>query len=183
MAAMREGLIISAIGRDRPGIVDSLSGAIFEKGCNLEDSRMAILGGEFALVVLVSGAPEGLAEVRRAAGAIASALDLTVQFKDTRIGPAGPDRVERIPYKLTAVSLDHPGIVHRIAHLLASHDVNVASLETRLTHAPVSGTPIFALELEAQVPASLPLEQLREALGRLSEEENIDIDLNFRDRP
>ncbi len=48
---MREGLIISAIGRDRPGIVDRLSGAIFRNGCNLEDSRMAILGGEFALAL------------------------------------------------------------------------------------------------------------------------------------
>jgi glycine cleavage system transcriptional repressor len=174
---MREGLIISAIGRDRPGIVDRLSGVIFEKGCNLEDSRMAILGGEFTLVVLVSGPPERLAEVRRAEEEIARELELTVQSKETRIGHAGVEAGERIPYKLTAVSLDHPGIVHRITNLLARLGVNVADLETRLTHAPVTGAPIFTMEMVAEVPAAQPVGRLREALKALSDAENIDIDL------
>jgi len=174
---MREGLIISAIGRDRPGIVERLSGVVFENGCNLEDSRMAILGGEFALVVLVSGPAPKLGEVRRRAQEIAGELELTALYKETRIGAGDEPRAERIPYKLTAVSLDHPGIVHRIAHLLAGQGVNVANLETRLSHAPITGAPIFSLELEAQVLAALPVSRLRSALRDLSDSENIDIDL------
>ena len=173
----REGLIISAVGRDRPGIVDNLSGIIFEQGCNLEDSRMAILGGEFALIVLVSGSEDGLEQVKRAAGKICADLDFTAQFRTTRIGPAGPEAAERLPYRLTAVSLDHPGIVHRITHVLAQHGVNVANLETRIGLAPVSGSPIFSLEMEAQVPAAVSIAQLRDALRKVAEEENIDVDL------
>ena len=174
---LREGLIVAAVGRDRPGIVDRISGAIFQAGCNLEDSRMAILGGEFALVALVSGPEKRLEEVRSAVAKLSGELELVVQFKSTRPEPPGPGREERIPYQLTAVSMDHPGIVHRITHLLAEHGVNVANLETRLAHAPVSGTPIFSLELEAQVPGELPMARLREALKALSDSENIDLDL------
>ena len=57
----KESILISASGRDQPGIVDRVSGAIFDAGANLEDSRMAILGGEFALFVLVGGTTEQLA--------------------------------------------------------------------------------------------------------------------------
>jgi glycine cleavage system transcriptional repressor len=174
---MREGLIVAAVGPDRPGIVDRISGAIFKLGLNLEDSRMAILGGEFAVVALVGGPAERLSEAKRAIEEICAELRLSVQFRATRVGASGPESRERIPYRLTAVAMDHPGIVHRITHLLAAHEVNVANLETRLGFAPISATPIFSLELEAQVPADLPLARLREALKELSDAENIDLDL------
>jgi glycine cleavage system transcriptional repressor len=174
---MREGLIVAAVGPDRPGIVDRISGAIFKLGLNLEDSRMAILGGEFALVALVGGAAERLGEAKQAIDEICSELGLSVQYRPTRIGASGPEVRERIPYRLTAVAMDHPGIVHKLTNLLARHEVNVANLETRLGYAPVSATPIFSLQLEAQVPAGQPLARLREALKQLSDAENIDLDL------
>lgn len=177
MGVMREGLIITAVGPDRPGIVDRISGAIFQHGCNLEDSRMAILGGEFALIVLVAGPPDRLAEVKAAVAAICSELDLTAQFKFTRAAAGDAGRRERIPYCLTAVSMDHPGIVHKVTHLLAGCEINVADLQTRLSLAPVSGTPIFSMEVEVHVPAGMPLARLREVLKELSDAENIDIDL------
>ncbi|MBM3890900.1 MAG: glycine cleavage system protein R, partial [Verrucomicrobia bacterium] len=45
---MRQYLVVSAVGQDRPGIVDRISEFILDHDCNIEDSRMAILGGEFA---------------------------------------------------------------------------------------------------------------------------------------
>jgi len=174
---MKEGLILAAIGRDRPGIVERLSGAIFQQGCNMEDSRMVTLGGEFALTVLVSGPEDRLEDVRRSLEKICGELDLTAQFRQTRIDSTAPARQERLPYRLTAVSMDHPGIVHKITRLLAEHGVNVANLETRLGHAPVSGTPIFSMEIEAELPANLPIGRLREALKELSDAENMDLDI------
>ena len=47
---------MSAIGKDRPGIVADLAELIFEHGCNLEDSSMTILGGEFAVLLLFTAA-------------------------------------------------------------------------------------------------------------------------------
>ena len=72
----RETVLVSASGRDQPGIVDSVSGVIFDAGANLEDSRMAILGGEFALFVLVVGNADQLESVRSGLAAVASELTL-----------------------------------------------------------------------------------------------------------
>ena len=73
--------------------------------------------------------------------------------------------------------MDHPGIVHKITHFLSERGINLARLETRLSHAPVTGTPVFSLTLDAELPADLPLARLRSDLSALAADENIDIDL------
>jgi glycine cleavage system transcriptional repressor len=174
----QNALILLAAGRDRPGIVERLSGVLYAAGCNLEDSRMSILGGEFALIVLVTGAPESL---RRAAGELedlASEMELMLQVKPTRAIPALEPRAQpAIPYHLHAVALDHPGIVHKVTRLLSRRGINVARLGTRIAPAPVSGAPVFSLEIEAQVPAELSVAKLRSELQELADAESIDIEL------
>lgn len=173
----RNALILLASGPDRPGIVDRISGLCFEAGCNLEDSRMSILGGEFALMLLVTGSPDRLEEMEASLSSVARELDLTFQLKPPRAADELPEAGPAIGYRLSAVSLDHPGIVHRITHLLSRHRVNVARLDTRLGHAPVTGTRVFSLDLEAQVPADVSVSALRGELATLAESENIDIEL------
>ena len=170
-----EAFIVLATGRDRAGIVERISGAIYDSGCNLEDSRMSILGGEFALIVLVAGPSENVTKAREDLESIADELGLTMQLKPTAL-PDG-DAVRALPYRLQAIAMDHPGIVHKVTRLLSRRGVNVARLDTRLSHAPVTGTPIFSLELEAQIPVDLSVPRLRTELQQLAEEENIDIEL------
>jgi glycine cleavage system transcriptional repressor len=110
--------------------------------------------------------------------ALARELDLTVQFKETRTGPDVRRHVEpHIPYRIHGVAMDHPGIVHKVTHMLAENRVNVARLDTSLSNAPVSGTPIFSLQMEVEVPASLSVSSLRAKLQQVAEAENIDLEL------
>ncbi len=51
-----------------------------------------------------------------------------------------------MPYQIRVTGVDRPGIVQRVAAVLAGRGVNVASLESRLAFAPESGTPMFILE-------------------------------------
>ncbi len=168
----RETVLVSASGRDQPGIVDSVSGVIFDAGANLEDSRMAILGGEFALFVLVVGGAEQLESIRGGLAAVASELDLELQIKPV-VSPGPSSAV--ICYSLQAVALDHPGIVHRITGILRDRGVNVASLDTSLNQAPITGAPIFSLEMEVQVPVDQAVNELQAELQAAAAEENIDI--------
>jgi glycine cleavage system regulatory protein len=73
--------------------------------------------------------------------------------------------------------MDHPGIVHKLTRVLSEHGVNVVRLDTSLSNAPVTGTPVFSLDLEAEVPAGVPVKALRGRLERLAEAENIDLEL------
>jgi glycine cleavage system transcriptional repressor len=178
----RTALIVMATGRDRPGIVDQVAGVVYRMGANLEDSRMAVLGGEFALIVLLTGSAENLARVREGLEASAHDLELTLQFKETQAGVSARANLGPcIRYRIHAVALDHPGIVHKISRVLALHSINVASLDTSVSNAPVTGAPVFSLEIAAEVPVTVSVGKLRRELEAVAEGENIDLDLHAAD--
>ncbi len=165
--------ILTAIGADRPGLVDEVSEFIFERGGNIEDSRMVNLRGQFAMMMLIGGGDAALRKVEAELDALAQSSRL-----HTEIRPAEPEQTatvrDAIPYRLTATAIDQQGLVHRIAHLLRELGVNIESLDTRLAAAPYTGAPVFEMELVLTVPRAASLSRLREKLGRLCEELNID---------
>src|ERR1043166_716710 len=112
---MKSYLVLTAVGPDRPGIVNEVPKFLFDRGCNLEDSRMSILGGEFALIVLVSGASDPVARVRSEFAPFVSKIGLVGTAKDTP-GPQARQDKGFVPFQLRAVGLDHEGIGHQIAH-------------------------------------------------------------------
>jgi glycine cleavage system transcriptional repressor len=171
-SAHREYRVLTAVGLDRPGLVERISTAIHSAGANLEDSRMAILGGEFALILLFSGQPDEVNQVEQNSAQWAESLGLSVSFKATGARPHVPDYR---PYLLRVSGVDRPGIVAQVSSLLAGRKVNVAALDSRLSYAPLSGTPLFHLQARLQVPSETALATLRAELGKLSEEENLDV--------
>ncbi len=73
---------VAAVGADRPGIVAAVTRVFVDHGCNLEDSSMTILRGQFAMMLVVD-APEGVgvAELEEALAAPAADLDLVVTVR------------------------------------------------------------------------------------------------------
>jgi glycine cleavage system transcriptional repressor len=172
--AMKSYLVLSAIGPDRPGIVDEVSKFLFECGGNLEDSRMAVLGGEFALVVLVSGAPEKIAAVREQFPAFATERGMVATAKETA-GPEGRKDKGFVAYQVRAVGLDHEGIVYHIAHALRELGANIESMDTQATSAPVSGAPMFTLSMRMTIPPQVPLADVRSKLQAAGDKVNVDL--------
>ena len=173
---MRQYLVLSAIGPDRPGIVEAISKFIFDHGCNLEDSRMAILGGEFAIVMLAAGEEAQITALRSDAPAFGEKTRLVVTTKLTS-APGAPGARSAQRYAIRAVGLDHEGIVHQIAHALASLGVNIETLESTTAAAPHTGDPQFILDMQIQRPAQLSEEQLREKLAEACEAVNVDVEI------
>jgi glycine cleavage system transcriptional repressor len=87
---------------------------------------------------------------------------------------AGASAKARLPFRLTGRALDEPGLVHQVANLLRSLDVNIESMETTLKAAPITAAPIFAMELIVAVPVDTPLPRLRDELARVCDSLNID---------
>jgi glycine cleavage system transcriptional repressor len=166
-------LVLTAVGPDRPGLVSEIASAIHRAGANLEDSRMAILGGEFALLLLLSGPEAAAAAVEKTAGPLGERLGLRVLSKRTARG----QHKDFLPYRISVTGFDRPGIVLKISEILARRGVNVASLESRLAYAPLSGTPMFVLEAELQVPSEVALAELRRELSAQCDDENLDLSL------
>lgn len=174
----KQYMVLTAVGGDRPGLVERISTLIHGAGANLEDSRMAILGGEFALILLFAGDAAAVSRVGAGAQDVASSLGLEISLKATAPRTATTDY---LPYRLRVSGVDRPGIVAHVSALLARRGVNVAALDSRLGYAPLSGTPLFYLRARLQVPSALTLASLRGDLAKLCEEENLDFVLDGED--
>lgn len=173
--AEREHIILTAIGPDEVGLVQKLSRFISGRGCNIEDSKMAVFCGEFAIILLISGDSRSLAMIAEYQREIEKESGLRVHIK---AHATRPPTEFFMPYKLVASCMDHPGIVYQISGLLSGLGINIQSLETLTYPAPVSGTPLFQLEAHLAVPARTDIDELRERLDHLQREENIDIELS-----
>jgi glycine cleavage system transcriptional repressor len=169
---MSERTVFTAIGEDRPGLVEEVSEFVSARGGSIENSRMANMHGQFAIVMVIGGTKQAIDQ-------ITTDLDtLGVQAGiHARLTPAGRVDVEatpRLPYRLTGRALDQSGLVHQVANLLRSLNVNIESMETDLEAAPVTGAPIFAMDLIIAVPHETPMQKLRDELASVCDSLNID---------
>jgi glycine cleavage system transcriptional repressor len=170
----KKHLVISAIGKDRPGIVNALSKAVLDCGCNIEDSRMTVLGGEFALMLLVSGNWNAIAKLESQTSTFEKKLGLTVAAKQTE---PRANKEKMVPYMVDVVSMDHPGIVHDIAQFFSVRDINIEDLSTWTYAAAHTGTAMFALNMTISVPSGVNVGQLRDEFTRFCDELNLDATL------
>jgi glycine cleavage system transcriptional repressor len=174
---MTSHAILSAIGPDRPGLVDEVSHYIFERGGNIEDSRMVNLRGQFAMMVLLGADEAALGKIK---------ADLPILEKSSglrsELRAAGPVRAgesaDARPFRLVATAMDQAGLVHRVSNLLRKFDVNIENLQTKLAAAPYTGAPVFEMDLTLSVPRKTQLAELRNQLGTLCDQLNIDWQLS-----
>jgi glycine cleavage system transcriptional repressor len=169
---MTQHVVLTAVGADRPGLVDEVASFVVERGGNVADSRMINLHGQFAMVMLVGGSDETMARLRAELESLATSCAVHAE-----ITPADESRLPvaaALPYKLQTWAMDHPGLLKSMSHLLGELQINIESADTRLREAPVTGTPLFEMELVLAVPADTPIAALRESLGRLCDELNMD---------
>ena len=155
---MENYLVVSSLGKDHPGIVNTLSQAILDSGCNILDSRMAVLGSEFAVIMLISGNWNAVAKLEDMLPRVAQKHDLNLASRRTQIRPPS---AKVVPYAVEVVAMDHPGIVRDVADFFASRDINIEDLYTGSYQAPHTGTPMFSLHMTVGVSAETSIATLR----------------------
>jgi glycine cleavage system transcriptional repressor len=179
---MKHYYALSAIGTDRPGIVADVAGVIYESGGNLEDSSMTVLGNQFALLILVSGSGEEF-QFRLSAGCKRLEWEkrLSIFLTPVEESTGMPKVQQRANYELTTTGMDRVGIVYHVSRLLAEEGINIADMHTRIVPSPETGTPVFSMKVELQVPEEASRPALLEKLNRLSEKLAVEISLRKRD--
>jgi glycine cleavage system transcriptional repressor len=165
-----ERTVLAAVGADRPGLVEEVSEFVLARGGSIEDSRMANLQGQFAIIMLVAGGADTPARLAADAGVL-HGMGLSVQLTAAAEAPAAAPAQR---YRLTGQALDQPGLVHQVANVLRGFGVNIESLDTTLGAAPETGAPVFALDALVSIPESTSLPELRDALARACDQLNID---------
>lgn len=183
--------ILTALGKDQPGIVARVTKILYELGCNLEDSAMTRLEGEFTIMLIFS-AKGALSQVRleRAFRAIAIRLKLAIHLKALTHAEATPVR-GGTPYHISVYGADRPGIVYRVSQLLAHQRVNITDVSTHLSAVP-SGTgqagrtsrptgkkalPLYLMVLEVELPRRVSPGGLEQQLRKLAKRLGVDVTL------
>ena len=170
-------LAVTAIGRDRPGIVASVTGALLELGGNVEDSQMSILGGHFAVMLLVA-VPKGTQReaVTQRLSEVAQEHELeAISVAEVSEGAARPGPPSHV---VTVYGADRPGIVHAVSSALAEAGVNITDLETKLTGSAES--PVYVMVLEVAMGSASP-ESVEAALRLAGGEGGLEVSLRALD--
>ncbi len=170
---METTIVLTLSGPDRVGIVDEITGALFDLGANVETSRMARLGGEFAILMQVVLSAEQRAGLHQALEFL-SARGYRFTVAETEEVPP-TTCPECLTYEIAVTGADHEGIVHDIAHGLSQRGINITSLETATSPAPVSGTPLFSMTAVVEVPPTVPEDEWKPALTEAAHRENVDV--------
>ena len=180
---MSQRWILTALGKDRPGIVAGVPDVLFWLGCNLEDSAMTRLEGEFAIMVIFS-APDRLS---------AAALERAFRRPLERLGLVGHlkrlTRAETVaarygaPYRMTVYGADRPGLVFRISQLLARLKVNITDLSTHRSSGSTPRArakqtkPLYLMILELELPPRLSAASLERKLRALAKRVGVQVAL------
>jgi len=170
---MQVPLVMTVIGRDRTGLVESVARLVADHGGNWLESRMCRLGGEFAGILRIHVPQEKESALSRALQNL-QAEGLTVVVRPDQAGPAA---AERKLASLEIVGHDRPGIVRQISAALAREGINVEELETECRSAPMSGEMLFQATAKLQLPPGCQLSRLRQELEKIAGDLMVDVRL------
>jgi glycine cleavage system regulatory protein len=170
---MEVPLVMTIIGKDRTGLVESVADIVAGHGGNWLESRMCRLGGEFAGILRILVPAGRQPELMLALKALeARGLSVIVRADESSGAAAAGKFV-----LLELVGHDRPGIVREITRVLAGQGVNVEELSSECVSAPMSGEPLFKARVRLQLPAGCDSAALRTELEKIAANLMVDISL------
>ena len=170
---MQRNFVLTLTGPDRIGIVDEVTRLLLDRGGNVETSRMARLGGEFAILMLASLPTEQFAGMETdLEGLTARGYKATTTRAEQSYAEAHPGW---LAYRIEVDGADHEGIIHQVAHHLSKHGISIESMESESAPAPTSGIPLFSMTAEVVAPPDLSARRWQAGLEEIAGRMNLEI--------
>jgi glycine cleavage system transcriptional repressor len=174
---MSKNVVLTGVGHDRVGIVAELAEILFEMGCNLLDSSMTLLRGEFAIILMIRMPDNStLDDLKKKISQVESKLGLTIHVRELSDEESNETAEEGDPYIISVYGADKPGIVSGVAKALATLGANITDVETKNTgdHSK-PGANVFLMVLEISLPESVSESKLNSTLNEVSRRLNVDV--------
>lgn len=151
-------LVIAAIGTNSPKLIEELTHAVRDCGCNIGDSRLSIMGNELCAQMIVTGSWDAIAKIEDTLRRREQKLGVTVVTRRTTC-PANDRKL--MPYAIDVVGLDQTGIVHNIVRFIVDNNIIIQDMETRTYRAGSSATTMFSLHMNINIPSELSIASIR----------------------
>jgi glycine cleavage system transcriptional repressor len=178
---MKDWIAVSVIGRDRPGIVASVSRVLYHNHCNIEELSQTAIRGQFAMILIASASSgEVLSRLKSDFAELANDLNLDINLRKIREEELVPYEVEGTePFVITVWGEDRPGLVCGITEVLAERGINITNLDART--ALIGGKQEYIQLFEVDIPKGLDLDLLQENLRKRGQEMEVVVDLQHRE--
>jgi len=172
---MQSRYIMTAFGKDRPGIVADVTQLLYESNCNLEDTTMSMLSDEFTINLLFSSNDSNIVQTL-----VEKCRDLEQQKNISAfIRPLKESRTaSQESFSICTLhveGMDQAGIVYKISQFLSANALNIVDLKSTMKATPESGATLYLMDIHIQVPDSSSTEAFEEALSVVAEELNVEI--------
>ena len=165
-----KNIIISAIGPDQPGIVAKLSSLINSHGGNIQESRMTILGSDFVMILLISLDANWEESLLVSLEAIKELSIITKETNSKKI-------VKGDFFNIELNGADNEGIVNVLSDYLVKKSMNIQDMDTNISNAPITGTPLFNLRALIEKTKDINLIEVKNDLNALGNKLGVEINL------
>ncbi len=174
---MKKMLSLSAIGKDKTGIVSSISEILFKLGCNIEDSTMTLLSGQFAVILLLDCPKNSdISKIKRSLNSSLKKLDLS--YSVTEVDKPKINKKNFGDYVIAVYGSDRVGIVYNVSKYLADKKINITDVQTKISG---KKDKVYIMLLEVNIPKILKIENVKQNLKQLAKELNVEIFINQAD--
>jgi glycine cleavage system transcriptional repressor len=171
---MQNYLVLSALGSDQQGILSELAKLAADSGCNIVDSQITVLGGEFSIIMLLGGEWNAIAKIEHTIPVVAQKFGFTTMLKRTT---KDDSRQDLMPYTVDIVALDSPGIVKDIGAFFTESEINIEEMTSHTYQAPYTQAPMVSISIIVNMPASVRIGEFKNKFEEFCDSHNLDASL------
>lgn len=172
---MHKNLVLTLIGQDNIGIVEHVTNIILKYNGNITESKMARLGGEFAMLMQISVSKESFTTIEKALTKLQDE-GYQIYYKETS-DESSQKFIGWLPYEIMVTGADHEGIINQVTAKIAKNGMNIESIDTKTSLAPMSGTALFSMTAIVLAPPKKTIHRWAEELDEVADEMNVDIEI------
>ncbi len=168
---MLQHMVLVALGKQSPRLVEELTKAILDCSCSISDSRISNLGAECSILMKMSGTWDAIAKFEDTLPNLAKRLGLSIN--SNRV-PALKSTSGLMPYAIDAVCSDRLGVVYEIAKFMADNELQIQDLYTNTYQAANTATQMFSVHMTINIPADTAISLIRNDFMDFCDRLNLD---------
>lgn len=168
---MLTSLVFTFIADDKPGLVESISNAVAAHQGNWLESELSQLAGKFAGIVRISVDESHCAPLCQALTALEKqGMSVIIETSST-----SSEHRPAQQFNVHIVGLDRPGIVKEVSQALALRALNVVSMSSEISSAPMTGEPLFNADVTVESSQIIELDELADQLDTIADHLTVEI--------
>lgn len=168
---MLQHLVLTALGSYTPQLAEQFSKALTDSGCSITDSRMTMLGNNFAMITMLAGNWDSIAKLEDMLPKLEERLDIAIHSKRTELFKPSTGLM---PYAIDAVCSNRVSVVYELAKFFASNNIQIQEIYTSSYRASHTGSPMYSVHITVHIPTENSIASLRGDFMEFCDQLNLD---------